>query len=107
MLSSNTPHCTPLECGNLDISYSIDISILWIEERDSDQKVLLAERIIPTGIMGALKVREAGICECQISSARFWGGSPDRGVKILDNLLLLLYAFLMIIGIDVGLFNLA
>ena len=31
--------------------YSIDISILWIEERDSDQKVLLAERIIPTGIM--------------------------------------------------------
>ncbi len=55
MLSSNTPHCTgstialaihsfdPLECGNMDISYSIDISILWIEERDSDQKVLLAE----------------------------------------------------------------
>ena len=35
-LSSNTPHCTPLECENLDISYSIDISILWIEERDSD-----------------------------------------------------------------------
>ena len=25
--------------------------ILWIEERDSDQKVLLVERIIPTGIM--------------------------------------------------------
>ena len=25
--------------------------ILWIEERDSDQKVLLAERIIPTGTM--------------------------------------------------------
>ena len=24
--------------------------ILWIEERDSDQKVLLAERINPTGI---------------------------------------------------------
>ena len=77
ILSSNTPHCTgstialaihsfdPLECGNLDISYSIDIEdlygssiafvihsvdrslftrlILWIEERDSDQKVLLAE----------------------------------------------------------------
>ena len=43
MLSSNTPHCTPLECENLDISYSIDISILWIEEWDSDQKVLLAE----------------------------------------------------------------
>ncbi len=35
------------------------------------------------------------------------GGYPDRGVKILDNLLLLLYAFLMITGLDVGLFNLA
>ena len=33
------------------MSHSINISILWIEERDSDQKVLLAERIIPTGIM--------------------------------------------------------
>ena len=29
-------HCAPLERGNLDTSYSIDISILWIEERDSD-----------------------------------------------------------------------
>ena len=56
MLSSNTPHCTPLECENLDISYSIDISILWIEERDSDQNVLLAERIIPTGIMARSQV---------------------------------------------------
>ena len=42
-LSSNTPHGTPLECGNLDMSHPINISILWIEERDSDQKVLLAE----------------------------------------------------------------
>ena len=62
-LSSNTPHCAPLERGNLDMSHSINIAqdllspslfvqlILWIEERDSDQKVLLAERIIPTGIM--------------------------------------------------------
>ena len=33
------------------MSHSINISILWIEERNSDQKVLLAERIIPTGIM--------------------------------------------------------
>ena len=55
-LSSNTPHGAPLERGNLDISYSIDISILWIEERDSDQKVLLAERIIPTGIMARYQV---------------------------------------------------
>ena len=30
--------------------------ILWIEERDSDQKVLLAERIIPTGIMARYQV---------------------------------------------------
>ena len=55
-LSSNTPHCTPLECGTLDMSHSIDISILWIEERDSDQKVLLAERINPTGIMACYQV---------------------------------------------------
>ncbi len=48
------------------MSHSIDISIFWIEERDSDQKVVLAERIIPTEIMecsqgtrlfGALKLR--------------------------------------------------
>ena len=38
------------------MSHSIDISILWIEERDSDQKVLLAERIIPTGIMARYQV---------------------------------------------------
>ena len=38
------------------MSHSINISILWIEERDSDQKVLLAERIIPTGIMGCYQV---------------------------------------------------
>ena len=48
-------HCAPLERGNLDMSHSINIAqdllspslfvqlILWIEERDSDQKVLLAE----------------------------------------------------------------
>ena len=54
-LFSNTPHCAPLERGNLDMSHSINIAqdllspslfvqlILWIEERDSDQKVLLAE----------------------------------------------------------------
>ncbi len=33
------------------MSHSIDISILWIEDSGSDQKVLLAERIIPSGIM--------------------------------------------------------
>ena len=55
-LSSNTPHGAPLERGNLDMSHSINISILWIEERDSDQKVLLAERIIPTGIMARSQV---------------------------------------------------
>ncbi len=38
------------------MSHSINISILWIEERDSDQKVLLAERIIPTGIMARYQV---------------------------------------------------
>ena len=38
------------------MSHSIDISILWIEERDSDQKVLLAERIIPAGIMARSQV---------------------------------------------------
>ncbi len=38
------------------MSPSINISILWIEERDSDQKVLLAERIIPTGIMARYQV---------------------------------------------------
>ena len=62
VLSSNTRDCAgftiavvihsvdPLERGNLDTLYSINISILWIEEWDSDWKVLLAERIIPTGI---------------------------------------------------------
>ncbi len=55
-LSGNTPHGAPLERGNLDMSHSINISILWIEERDSDQKVLLAERIIPTGIMARYQV---------------------------------------------------
>ena len=38
---------------------SFDLStrlILWIEERDSDQKVLLAERIIPTGMMARYQV---------------------------------------------------
>ena len=61
-------HCPPLERGNLDMSHSINIAqdllspslfvqlILWIEERDSDQKVLLAERIIPTGIMARSQV---------------------------------------------------
>ena len=29
-------HCAPLERGYLDMSRSINISILWIEERDSD-----------------------------------------------------------------------
>ena len=29
MLSSNTPHGAPLERGNLDISYSIDIEDLY------------------------------------------------------------------------------
>ena len=31
-LPSNTPHSAPLERRHLDVSYSIDISILWIEE---------------------------------------------------------------------------
>ena len=30
--------------------------ILWIEERDSDLRELLAERIIPIGIMGRYQV---------------------------------------------------
>ncbi len=29
-------HCAPLERGYLDMSRSINISILWIEEWDSD-----------------------------------------------------------------------
>ncbi len=29
-------HYAPLERGILDMSHSIDISILWIEKRDSD-----------------------------------------------------------------------
>ena len=29
-------HCAPLERGTLDMSRSINISILWIEEWDSD-----------------------------------------------------------------------
>ena len=49
-------HCAPLERGYLDMSHSINMSILWIEERDSDQNVLLAERIIPTGIMACSQV---------------------------------------------------
>ena len=38
------------------MSHSINISILWIEEWDSDENVLLAERIIPTGIMACYQV---------------------------------------------------
>ena len=30
------PHCAPLERGILDMSHSINMSILWIEERNSD-----------------------------------------------------------------------
>ncbi len=29
-------HCAPLERGILHMSHSINMSILWIEERDSD-----------------------------------------------------------------------
>ena len=29
-------HCAPLKRGNLYMSHSINMSILWIEERDSD-----------------------------------------------------------------------
>ena len=36
MMGRLLPHGAPLERGELDISYSIDISILWIEEKDSD-----------------------------------------------------------------------
>ena len=35
-LSSNTRHCAPLERGNLGMSHSINMSILWIEEMDSN-----------------------------------------------------------------------
>ena len=45
-------HCAPLERGKLDVSYSIHMSIRWIEEFDADTSwMLLVERIIPTGIM--------------------------------------------------------
>ena len=38
-------HCAPLERGNLDISHSINMSILWIERMDStsDECYLLKE----------------------------------------------------------------
>ena len=39
-------HCTPLERGDLDISYSIDIVLRRSE--------LLVERTIPTWIMGCI-----------------------------------------------------
>ena len=35
-LPINAPHGAPLERGNLDMSHSINMSILWIEEMDSD-----------------------------------------------------------------------
>ena len=35
LLSSNTRHCAPLERGNLDLSYSINMPILWIENLES------------------------------------------------------------------------
>ena len=50
-LSSNTRHGAPLERGDLDLSYSTDMAILWIEKQ-----VLLVERIIPTGIMARSQV---------------------------------------------------
>ncbi len=33
----HSPHCAPLERGNLDASYSIHMSIRWIEEFDADK----------------------------------------------------------------------
>ena len=55
------PHCTPLECRREEESCSIDIALRWSENQTTKEhfsrlvidrkKVLLAERIIPTGIM--------------------------------------------------------
>ena len=50
-LSSYTRHGAPLERGDLDLSYSTDMAILWIEKQ-----VLLVEGIIPTGIMARSKM---------------------------------------------------
>ena len=50
-LSSNIRYGAPLERGELDLSYSTDMAILWIEKQ-----VLLVEGIIPTGIMARSQV---------------------------------------------------
>ena len=52
-LSSNTRHCAPLERGNSELSYSTDMALLWIEKH-----VLLAEGIIPIGIMARYRSSE-------------------------------------------------
>ena len=61
--------------------------ILWIEERDSDQKVLLAERIIPTGIMGRSQVT-LDIAQDLLSHSLFvrlilWIEERDSDQKVL------------------------
>ena len=45
-------HGAPLERENLDMPQSINISILRIEECDSDWNVSLTEKILQTGITG-------------------------------------------------------
>ena len=59
------------------MSHSINISILWIEERDSDQKVLLAERIIPTGIMVRSQVT--------LDIALLWSADAGRNRVLLTS----------------------
>ena len=67
-LSSNTRHCTPLECRHEEESCPIDIALRWSEKQTTKEHllkachrfkdvVLLAERIIPTGIMARYQMR--------------------------------------------------
>ena len=48
LLSSNTPHCTPLECRREEGSCSIDISLLWSEtilRRNAFSKLVIERKM--------------------------------------------------------------
>ena len=42
MLSSNTQHCTPLECGDWAHHDSIDIALLWSENQTTKEHLFKA-----------------------------------------------------------------
>ena len=50
MLSSNTRHCTPLECRRKEESCSIDISLRWSENHSTKERVFEASHRAKTSV---------------------------------------------------------